>query len=66
MCDAEHAWVVDAIAIGRAFGIEKFTILGVGDLVFADLVGVSHRAVAGRISSISRISDVHPVHGNSC
>ena len=29
------------------------------DLVFADLVGIGHRAVACGVSQVSRISDIH-------
>ena len=49
--------IVERVGVRLRLGIEEVHILGVGHLVFADVVGVIHFAVAGGVSRIPRIAD---------
>lgn len=68
-CIAPHVGVVDAVGIcaSRVSNIEKLSILRVGDLILADLVCISHRAIKTSRSGIRRISHIanrHVVNGD--
>ncbi len=75
-CRGSHIEVVEPVGVGGRHRVQELGVLGVGDLVLADLVLVRHRAIAPatgavsaaghdlRIYRVPRVTDGDPIDGD--
>jgi len=59
---ARHVGIVDSVVVRLSLGIEELRVLGVGDFVFPDPVGVIYCAIAGGVSGVVGIAHADVVH----